>query len=568
MPRYNLVLGGQAGQGINTVESVLVKAFKASGYHTYATKEYMSRVRGGINTITLSVGSQPIRSYSERIDILLPFTAGVVDWVGDRLNSNSIVLGNTEVLSAQMITKSVFPLLWQSDEVKQTHAKQINTLCAGLVAALFGLEFTLLGSLIRQEFSDKAEKIIAANLEALEHGTQQGLKLKKLHQWQFPLVANSIVMDHHILNGSEAVALGALSAGCNALSFYPMSPSTGVANFLIQHAETFGLAVEQFEDELAAVSASVGCWYAGGCGLVTTSGGGFALMEEMVSLAGMSETPLVIHLAQRPGPATGLPTRSAQGDLNLVLYAGHGDFPRTIFAPSTIEQGIALSARAFTMAERFQTPAFILTDQYFVDTYYCSASVSLPQAVEPTITETTADYRRYALTLSGLSPRGIPNWGQGIVLANGNEHDEYGDTTEALDLSKQMPEKRMAKYIQMVDEALEPELVGAADYSILVIGWGSTFANIRQAVEELNDPRLALLHFSQLYPLPKSVSASLAQAQTIITIEQNFSGQFADLLQRDYCCTIDHRILKYDGRVFSTEQINQRLTELLKGLSS
>lgn len=568
MPRYNLVLGGQAGQGINTVESVLVKAFKTSGYHVYATKEYMSRVRGGINTITLSVGSQPVRSYSERIDILLPFTAGVVDWVADRLHPNSVVFGNAEVLSEQTVTEHVFPLLWLDDVEKKTHAKQINTLCAGLVAALFRLELAPLESLISQEFSDKSEKIIAANLSALEHGYQQGAKLKQQQQWQFPLVSDSTVVGHHLLNGSEAVAMGALSGGCNALSFYPMSPSTGVANFLIQHAETFGLAVEQFEDEIAAVAASVGCWYAGGRGLVTTSGGGFALMEEMVSLAGMSETPLVIHLAQRPGPATGLPTRSAQGDLNLVLYAGHGDFPRTIFAPSTIDQGISLSARAFTMAERFQTPAFILTDQYFVDTYYCSANISLPQAVEPTISETTVDYRRYALTPSGLSPRGIPNWGQGIVLANGNEHDEYGDTTEALDLSTQMPEKRMAKYIQMVDEALEPELVGAVDYSILVIGWGSTFASIKQAVEELNDSRLALLHFSQLYPLPKSVMASLVQAQTIITIEQNFSGQFADLLQRDYCCRIDHRILKYDGRVFSTEQINQRLTELLKGHSS
>jgi len=567
MLRYNIVLGGQAGQGINTVESVLVKAFKASGYHIYATKEYMSRVRGGINTITLSVGSHPIRSYSERIDILLPFTAGVVDWVGDRLHSNSIVLGDAEVLPPQISTEHVFPLLWQSEQEKKSYIKQINTLCAGLVAALFNLEYDLLELLVRDEFSDKTESVVTANLDALKHGSLQGEKLKQQQKWQFPLTADTTVRDHHLLNGSEAVALGALSAGCNALSFYPMSPSTGVATFLIQHAETFSLAVEQYEDEIAAVAASVGCWYAGGRSLVTTSGGGFALMEEIVSLAGMSETPLVIHLAQRPGPATGLPTRSAQGDLNLVLYAGHGDFPRIIFAPSSIEEGIALSARAFTLAERFQTPAFILTDQYFVDTYYCSANVSLPQAVEPTIIKTPAEYRRYALSPSGVSPRGIPNYGNGIVLANGNEHDEYGDTTEAIDLSKLMPEKRMAKYEKMIEEALEPELVGADDYTILVIGWGSTFANIKQAVEELNDPRLALLHFSQLYPLPQSVIASLDQAQTLITIEQNFSGQFADLLQRDYCCRIEHRILKYDGRIFSTELIVQRLTEILEGVS-
>lgn len=568
MQRYNLVLGGQAGQGINTVESVLVKAFKSSGYYTYATKEYMSRVRGGINTITISIGSQPIRSYHEQIDILLPFTSGILDWVGQRLQPRSIVLGNAELFSAQTITDHLFPLQWESDEVKNAHAKQINTLCAGLVAALFDLDLNLLNRLIRQEFLDKKPAVVEANLSAVTYGYQQGQQLKQQQQWSFPLVADLAVADHYLLNGSEAVALGALSGGCNALSFYPMSPSTGVANFLVQQAETFGLAVEQFEDEISAAAASVGCWYAGGRGLVTTSGGGFALMEEVISLAGMSETPLVIHLAQRPGPATGLPTRSAQGDFNLVLYAGHGDFARTIFAPSSIEQAVTLSARAFDMAERFQTPAFILTDEYFVDTYYSSSDIALPEPATPSVVESTADYRRYVITANGLSPRAVPGWGEGIVLANGNEHDEYGDTTEAVDLSKLMPEKRMTKQLQMVDEALDPQLVGGENYSILIVSWGSTFDTIKDAVAQLNDPRLALLHFSQLYPLAKSVAASLAQAQTIIAIEQNYTGQFADLLQREYPCRIEQRILKYDGRVFSTELLTQRLGELLKGLSS
>lgn len=564
MQRVNIVLGGQAGQGVNTVERILIRAFKQSGYHIYATKEYMSRVRGGLNTITISVGSSPIRSYREQIDLLVPFTTGVIDWVAPRLTPQAIILGSDTFLDGTPPTEHVFALDWDEEDEKN-FKKELNTLCAGMVTALFDIDQNLVEELVKEAFDDKQASIVEKNLKALHYGWTQGEKLKNDQDCAFSLNTDSAVKDQTLLNGSEAVAVGALSGGCNALSFYPMSPSTAVAVFLSQQAQNFDLVVEQFEDEIAAAGACIGTWYAGGRGMVTTSGGGFALMEELISLSGMSETPFVLHLAQRPGPATGLPTRTAQGDLNLVLHAGHGDFPRTIFAPKDIEEAVQLSARAFAMADKFQTPCFILTDEYFVDTYYNSDQVSLPEMEPLQIIESPEDYQRYQLTDNGISPRALPGHGQGVVIANGNEHDEYGDTTEEITLSAAMPEKRMRKQQQMIDEALQPTLVGTKDYSTLVISWGSTYNTLKDAVESCAIPGLALLHFSQVFPLPKSITDYLNQAQQIIAVEQNFTGQFADLLQRDYDCRIEQRILKYDGRALSCEYVSEQLNALVKG---
>ena len=564
MQRYNIVLGGQAGQGVNTVENIIIRMFKLSGYHIYATKEYMSRVRGGLNTITISVGSAPIRSYRQQIDLLIPFTAGVVDWVAQRVTDDTLLLGSDEFLAGSSPSKHIFPLEWD-EEIRKEVKGQLNTLCAGMVAALFDIGHEMLVDLVTEAFTDKPQAVLDKNLKAADYGFNQGIQLKEKQQLTFPLTPDNSVKGQNLLNGSEAVAIGALSGGCNALSFYPMSPSTAVAVFLCQQAPNFGLVVEQYEDEIAAAAACIGTWYAGGRGLVTTSGGGFALMEELISLAGMSETPFVLHLAQRPGPATGLPTRTAQGDLNLVLYAGHGDFPRTIYAPRDIEQAVTLSARAFAVADQFQTPAFILTDEYFVDTYYNSDAITLPDEKPLQVIESPADYQRYRITDDGISPRAIPGHGEGVVIANGNEHDEYGDTTEEIGLSSAMPEKRMRKQEQMIAEALEPELVGDEDYSTLVIGWGSTYNTLQYAVETLALPGVALLHFSQIYPLPTSVAASLDKASQLIAVEQNFTGQFADLLQRDYCCQISERILRYDGRALSCEAICTQLEALVKG---
>ena len=349
----------------------------------------------------------------------------------------------------------------------------------------------------------------------------------------------------------------------NFLSFYPMSPSTGVSTFAAQHAQDFGIIVEQVEDEISAINMALGAWYAGARAMVSTSGGGFALMGEALSLAGMAENPVVIHLAQRPGPATGLPTRTMQGDLNLVLHAGHGDFPRIILAPGSMEEAFYLSAEAFNLADRYQVPVIILTDQYFVDTYYNLPAPDVGKVkFERHIVEAKPGYRRYELTEDGISPRAVPGYGEEVVVANGNEHDEWGDITEDAEMTVKMQKKRAVKKLETIRKnAPLPRLVGSENAEYLVVSWGSTLHAVEEGLEQLGRDDVALVHFSWVYPLnPKT--GKLFEGRRVIVVENNITGQFADLLWKELGVKADHRILKYDGRPFSVEEV----FEALKGV--
>ncbi|UCG46667.1 MAG: hypothetical protein JSU94_14320, partial [Phycisphaerales bacterium] len=352
--------------------------------------------------------------------------------------------------------------------------------------------------------------------------------------------------------------------GCNFISAYPMSPSTGVLAFLAGHGGQFGIIAEQAEDEIAAMNMAVGAWYAGARAMVTTSGGGFALMTEGLSLAGMLESPVVIHLAQRPGPATGLPTRTEQGDLELALYAGHGEFPRIILAPGTIEEGFDLTRRAFDLAARHQAPVFVLTDQYFMDSYYNVGALDVSgPTVDRHIVRTDKDYRRYRLTENGVSPRGVPGYGDGLVVVDSDEHDEAGHITEDLDLRVKMVDKRLARLESIGKDIEPPEPAGPEDYENLVVCWGSTYHVIREALGLLGRDDTAMLHFKQVYPLHEETAAYLERAGRRILIEGNATGQFGRLLKLQTGIGPDETILKYSGLNFSVEEVVGRLSALL-----
>jgi len=345
-----------------------------------------------------------------------------------------------------------------------------------------------------------------------------------------------------------------------------MSPSTGVLTFLAQHAREFDVVVEQAEDEIAAINMGLGAWYAGARALVGTSGGGFALMVEGVSLAGMLETPIVVHLAQRPGPATGLPTRTEQGDLELALYAGHGPFPRLILAPGSIEDAFHLTARAFDQADKHQVPAFVLTDQYLMDSYYNFPGLDLKGLkVEDHIVRTGKGYKRYALTPSGVSPRGIPGNGEGLVMVDSDEHDEEGHITEDLALRTRMVDKRMRKAAGILADCIPPELIGSSDYETLLVSWGSTYHAVREALDRLGDPKVAALHFTQVWPIHPDTAGHLERAKRTIAIEGNATGQFARLLRLELGHEVDHRILKYSGLGFSVEDVARGVRAILDG---
>ena len=541
----NIVIGGAAGQGLNIIEEIILKSLKKSGYYVFASKEIMSRIRGGINTTTIRISDSKKNGFKKFIDILIPLNEFVVDWIRNRINENTVILDEKK-LNFKEISKNIGSGIYE------------NVVIAGIIGKIFNIELNILKEIIVETFKNKSEKILSKNLIAIEKGFSKGKELN------INIQTNKTNLDNKILiNGTQSVALGALAGNCNFVSFYPMSPSTGVAIFLAQYAKEMGIVVEQFEDEISAICASIGSWFSGARGFVTTSGGGFALMEEAISLAGMSENPLVIHIAQRPGPATGLPTRTIQADLNLVLNAGHGEFPRIIFAPSTVEDAFYLTQKSFNLADKYQIPVFILTDQFLVDSFYTTDTFSLDQIEnEYYIGLTNKDYKRYEITKNGISIRGIPGFGDGIIIANGNEHDEWGDISENEYLNKIMPEKRMKKFDLIKKETLLPYFSGSEDYKTLVISWGSTFFTVKEAIEELKNKKLAHLHFNQIWPINENVSNFFEKTEKIVVIEGNLTGQFADLLKKEFGITNINKILKYNGRQFYVEEIIEEIGKI------
>ncbi len=357
--------------------------------------------------------------------------------------------------------------------------------------------------------------------------------------------------------------MGTLAAGCNYISSYPMSPGTGLLTFLAAQAEKFGVVVDQAEDEIAAINQGLGAWYAGARAIVTTSGGGFALMTEGVSLSGIIETPIVVHIGQRPGPATGLPTRTEQADLNLVLYAGHGEFPRAIFAPGTPEEAFLVTQQAFHIADRYQIPVFILTDQYFVDAINSFPKEDLQRLeMKNHIVVTKPDYQRYALTKDGISPRGIPGNGEGLVGIDSDEHDEAGHITESAAVRMVQHGKRLSKLTGIREETLMPTEIGdVAHADTVVVTWGSNRGVVEEALEILDREDLAALHFHQVYPLPEKAKKLLAKKKVVV-LENNAGGQFANLLKLEYGLKIADTILKYNGDPFSVEEVVKKLKTL------
>jgi 2-oxoglutarate ferredoxin oxidoreductase subunit alpha len=333
----------------------------------------------------------------------------------------------------------------------------------------------------------------------------------------------------------------------------------GVLTHLSRSQERFGIIAEQAEDEISAVNMAIGGWYAGARAMVTTSGGGFALMTEGVSLAGMIESPLVVHIAQRPGPATGLPTRTEQADLMMALFSGHGEFPRAIFAPGDAEEAHALSARAFMLADRHQVPVFILTDQFMVDSIYDIEMPSVPGMVERYVIRTREDYVRFAMTPNGISPRGVPGLGNGLVCVDSDEHDELGHITEDLGIRVAMNDKRLAKSKGLLDDVVEPTFHGGDGTGYLVIGWGSTKHAMIEAVRRLGRDDVSVLHLSQVYPVPRSVREALGKAKGHIFVENNATSQLMRLFKMEIDADPGATVVQYDGLPFASDVLGEMI---------
>jgi 2-oxoglutarate ferredoxin oxidoreductase subunit alpha len=561
----NLVFAAEAGQGSDTISTILAKVFKDAGYNIFSTKEAMSRIRGGANSNDLRVSSSKICAGVWNIDVLIPLSANALDHVKDRISDNTLIFGEKEFISTRYCQKCKVRAVNFSGIAKEIGGIiYTNTVAAGFIMGLMNLDTIYLEELLKKRFAKKSEDIVNKNIEAAKRGYEKGKEFCKNENISIEIKRDETIKDQIIINGSTAVGMGCIAGGCNYVSSYPMSPSTGVLIFLAANGKEFDIIVEQAEDEIAAINMTLGAWYAGARGLATTSGGGYALMKEGISLAGMIETPVVIHLAQRPGPATGLPTRTEQGDLELALYAGHGEFPRVLYAPGDLQQAFYLSQKAFNIADKYQVPVTILTDQYILDSSYNVEEFDMSElSVDKYIIETNENYKRYEYTENGITPRGIPGFGKGLVGLDSDEHDEEGHITENLNTRVKMVDKRLKKYEALNDDIIPPELIGPENYKTLLLAWGTNLNIVKEAMQKLNKDDLAFLHYSQVWPLHPDTIKYLEKAEKVIMIENNATSQFAKLIRQQTGFTIQDKILKYNGHAFYVEELVEKISDLI-----
>lgn len=565
---YNITIGGEAGQGMQTLGILLTKAFLKIGYEVSTLQSYQSRIRGGHNFFQVRVASKPIHSMKKGIDILIALDQNTLDEHCDRLSDQSLVIYDKGKMTpvnvcgtlAAIDMKTVFPEAVKKDIYG-------NPVYLGMITALLDLSFQKNKDLLTRTFGKKGEAIVAKNHDAYGAGFESIKEFPDLKE-RFPTISVSKPRPSLILDGNQALALGAISAGCKFYAAYPMTPSTSIFETMAAFSEQANMVVEQAEDEIAALNMVLGASCAGVRSMTGTSGGGFALMVEALSLAGITETPAVIVNAQRPGPATGLPTRTEQGDLEFVIHAGHGEFPKVVLAPGNHHECFFMTAHAFNLADRFQIPVIILTDQYLADLYTHVAPFRADRIKTDRgkIVVTSEEYLRYRITEDGVSPRGIPGKGRGTVVVGSDEHTEDGHLTEDLAVREKMNRKRLAKIPQIKDEMILPEIHGKHREN-LVICWGSSYGPCLDAVQALQDrgKKVSLMHIKQLWPLHEEKITDVFKGfKHLVMVEGNATGQLARVLLSATSIRVDEQIHKFDGKPFLEDELAEWIGARLK----
>lgn len=554
----SILIGGAAGTGIVTLENLLSDAFKQHGWYVFSTKEYMSRVRGGSNTTLLRIADGPVYAPCWHVDLCIALDENAIPHVQARLRDDTMILADTSINHEEVQIQSM-PMIDSVRKVGSLH--YINSYVAGVLFGIFGIDSIVLSKSIKTIFKEHDP---LKNEAAMQEGFSYGKSLSSINLPKLPEARKNIVDTFHLINGSTAAGFGFLAGGCNMITSYPMSPSTAVLNFMASISDIFDVVVEQSEDEIASLNMVLGGWYGGARAMTSTSGGGFALMSEAMSLSGVSETPAVVYLAQRPGPATGLPTRTEQGDLNLAIHSGHGYFGRIVLAPGDQQECIDYAYLAFELADRYQMPVVYLSDQYLADSIGMLPSIDFSNYEQRRyIQPTESSYERYRLNNTGISPRGVPGLGEGLVVSSSHEHDERGQSTESYQIREDMVKKRKQKVDLAISEAHAPKVMGKG--SIAIIGWGSTKYAISEVLKALNDQRLFHVHFTWVHPLNPAHLEILKNTEINIVIENNVSGEFADILKR-YEIQIDHTILQSNGFPFFTDQLKEELSSIIKDL--
>ncbi len=567
-------IGGEAGQGVESSGTGFSEALTRGGLHVFAEANYRSRIRGGHNFFTVRARSEPAYAVRDKIQVLIALTGETVGLHADALEPGSAVIVDPQitfdedVLQGRDVRLLRPPLL----EIAEQEGNRImsNTGALAYVAGLIGLPLDNIVRVIEKNFSKKSMRVVEQNTRVAQRSYDQATQdVQDGFPWQ---LQPQSLPPRMTITGNSAFAMGALMAGCKFVSAYPMTPATTVLEYLSLHGREWGVVARQAEDEIAAANMVIGAAHAGVRALVPTSGGGYDLMTEAFSLVGMTETPVVAYLGQRPGPATGLPTRTSQGDLFLALRSSHGEFGRIVLAPHTPEEAFLCAGRAFNLAEKYQTLVVVLFDEYLATSvrsadveYFMLDRIPIERGklLSAEDLERLDGYKRFAITEDGISPRALPGMSpKAVYLTTGDEHTEEGHITEDAGISAAMLDKRLRKEEVARSDMRPPYRYGPASADVTFIGWGSTYGAIREAVDLHNagGGSANMVHFVDLWPFPREhTREALGNARRLVSVEGNARGQFAYLLHAETGIRVDQQILKYDGRGFTPDYILGRL---------
>jgi 2-oxoglutarate ferredoxin oxidoreductase subunit alpha len=574
---HTIRIGGEAGQGLQVIGSVLARLFSRYGLHVFTHQDYMSRIRGGHNYYQIRFADKPVLSSRDKIDILLALDLNTISIHQQTVKSKGIILYDADSLKRKFPGPQFInaPFAGITEELG-IDIIMANSVAVGAVLGILNIGLDLFEETIAAFLHGKGEAVVATNKDAAQAGFDFVQKeYKDIDDFRVKVEQRQGLL---LINGSMAIGLGALLSGCKFYAAYPMTPSTGIMNYLASKSAEYNIVVEQAEDEISAINMALGASYGGVRAMTGTSGGGFALMTEGVSLAGMTETPVVIAEVQRPGPATGLPTRTEQSDLFFVLHGGHGEFPRVVFTPGTPEQALYLTNKAFHLAEKYQIPVFILSDQYLADSEWTYVGLNTDRLLYEDFRLRKEDlkdlqiYHRYALTDNGISPLAVPGESKHTVVVDSDEHDEQGHIIEDAQTRIQMVEKRLHKKLLLIRQEIEPPLFhGPEQPKVILVGFGSTYGVLKEAVNFLSDHyRIGMLHFSEIFPFPLlekfDFLSLLEQAALTICVENNATSQFARLMRAETGFTFQEEINKYDGRPFTLDSLLGELNGYLRGL--
>ena len=570
MTELSLAVAGHAGQGLQVVSRTLAKMLVRAGYYVFLSQDVMSRIRGGHNVARLRVSTVPVAADGDQAQILVALDPAMVERHVPLLAPDAVVVTDAAGVLPEGVDAVRLPL---ADLAREP--VMVNSVAVGALLALVGLDPAGLGDMFQGQLGGKGEDVVRRNVAAAEAGFRAVVENRK---WCCPhQLASAVPGDRLLVSGAESVALGAIAAGVRVVTGYPMSPATPIVEYCFQHAREAGLIVEQTEDEVSAANLAIGAAFAGARSMVCTAGGGFCLMNEALSLAGMTETPLVLCVGMRPGPATGMATRTEQADLLFSIYAGHGEFPRAVLTPADAAQAFRAAQEAFTIAEEYQTPVIVLFDQFMADALWTVERSELRLLVPNPVSGGAStgemkpySYRRYEVTASGVSPILLPGTSQQLVYVDSDEHTEEGHIAESAAMRLLMVNKRNAKLNGIREElaARQLEVKGQVAAETVVLCFGSSRGVVSEALQRLRAKGLsmAMLHLSHVWPFPaEAVTGLMGEGKRVVTVEQNYSGQLAQLLLQECGVRVAGTVRRFDGRQFAVDEVEAGLEELAGG---